>query len=124
MIFNLATLVIAFMAFTASAQPEPNGQVILFTGGTCNTTGITKIYLPQDIGDSGCVSNCLSVLNADAIQVFNNTAKERTTCYIWQDENCGLPNIYYTSVNSDEPCQSLPIEGGVPLSMKCFAGLC
>ena len=93
MIFNLATLVIAFMAFTASAQmplPTPRELVILYTDGNCTISqaNIAKEYFPHDIGDSGCVSNCLPVgLNAHSIEVYHSAVAERTTCYIWQDEN-------------------------------------
>jgi hypothetical protein len=129
MIFNLATLVIAFMASTASAQLDLYAEVNFYSDGGCiGTTQTNPIYTTQF-----CAQDCQQVpQGSNFFQVSSNNTDEFTTCYFWQDSYCGgqsgdsPPDAdnYYASLNSEQLCPSLPDSDGESLSMRCYTGLC
>lgn len=122
MISDLATfkLALAFMAFTASAQPEEIG-VTFYSGGGCS--GASELYTQYLGGDYGCLGTCmqLSSFMVNSVNIYDQLSQ--TACYFWQGGDCGEPGTNSIAVRSTSINTCINTES-IPGSVKCYTGQC
>ena len=149
MIFNLATLAIAFMAFsTSTAQQIDNGQVNIYYSSNCQ--GSPNIIVDGSSAGSAansCKSACTKVapLRDLSMQIFNTNANQlinQTTCYFYYadttDPNFDCPPGVGGSAfaaafrQSDQGCQVIPYNKNLKdihllfqtVGISCFSAEC
>ena len=145
MTFDLATLAIAFMAFsTSTAQQVDNGQVNIYYSSNCQ--GSPNIIVDGSSAGSAansCNSACTKVtpLRDLSMQIFNTNANQQinqTTCYFFYDTdpnfNCGVGGASLAAAfqQSDQGCQVIPYNKNLKdihlliqtVGISCFSAEC
>lgn len=111
---ELATLVLAFIAFTASAQPDGTVYISENTDGTCDGT-IIPITV-QECGNNVCCEGpCTSLqagFNANSMQIFDS--QNGTSCFMYESNADGCNGNAPIEVRKSGSCQSLSI--GTPVT--------
>ena len=152
MIFDLATLAIAFMAFTstATAQQSENGQVNIYNSTNCQDDS-PQVINGSSAGsaENNCNSACTIVLpdGETSMQIFNTNANQeinQTTCYFFFDSSddpfsfkcppAGAGGNTGGFQRSDQGCQVIPYKllGDTPnffpqyqpVAISCYTGEC
>lgn len=141
--FNLATLALAFMAFTASTQADSASFISLYPRLDCTTAGtdldpvINNMTTP--LTPYGCATSgmCISYLTYPFLSVDVSDEEGNTDCSFYEDDNCGdreissggswtwhkIPPNYTMSVTKQKNvCGNSP--AGPMTSYICVRNLC
>ena len=153
MIFDLATLAIAFMAFTstATAQQSENGQVNIYYSNNCQDDSLYVVINGSSAGsaENNCNSACTIVVpdGETSMQIFNTNANQeinQTTCYFFFDTSkapfsfkcppAGAGGNTGGFQRSDQGCQVIPsnligdssdlLPRYQPVAISCYTGEC
>lgn len=136
MISNLATLALAFMASTASAQ-----SVTLYQADNCLTSSVVnriplefrkKAYVLGDLLGSNCNVPCIKVdyvvgqfMNIGSVKIDDNSK-----CYFWTGPDCGIPGSYQAAAAGQctgTPGLAVPQLVNIQQSrwsFQCYSGSC
>ena len=127
---NLATLVLAFMASTASAQS--NGalaSIKMYPGTHCPGSQPSDYHEVILTNENRCTGFCITSppnfppFTSVSIEAEGDETNpdERTTCYLWWSHNCGKPGSNQMVATMKNVCT--PDVTGMG-SMQCFRGTC
>jgi hypothetical protein len=139
MIFDLATLAIAFMAFTSTATAQQNGQVNVYNLTGCNPVDYVNTYNGSLAGslENHCKPECsLLVPNGHAsIMIFSTNSINPTICLFYSNPtffesgSCGTSGIQFDKSQSSQVCETIPTPPGaqapaVTIGMLCYTSDC
>lgn len=113
--FDIVALTLAFVVFTASAQPQ---TITLHTDG-CGDGA--EQYMTMST-DNACTGQCYDPGTGPytAISIGSSDSLGETTCYAWESGQCGDPGTSIAIAHSNT-CSLMPqgING-----FQCFTGKC
>ena len=121
---RVATLALAFMVFTASAQ-----NVTVYEPTACGADvppnvpyGAVQITT-ENLLNNSCDFRLCSVLNNNISSVSIYDPNGDVTCYFWEDHKCGRHGSYNASAKGavNPLCTSFTT---IMSSWQCFVGVC
>lgn len=95
MVSNLATLAVAFMAFTACAAKNKEPMFSIYKGDSCKESMPgTPVTMKGMVGDSGCFGFCLNVTGTFGSFEVSGTAEDLVQTSIYGFAGHGCANSY------------------------------